>query len=73
MDFVQIFFIDTYGHVLSDGEKTSQANIHVFAWENAKNWKNKNIGKIDNFQMVVTSLFVDRNEWSSYQKKGKNL
>ena len=31
------------------------------------------IAKIDNFQMILTWVFVDRSEQFSYQKKGKNL
>ena len=30
-DFVQIFFVGTYGHVLSECKIKSRANIHVFA------------------------------------------
>ena len=29
--------------------------------------------KYCHFQTIVTQVYVDRSEWSSYQKKGKNL
>ena len=84
-DFVQIFFVGTYGQVLLGCGIKSRANIHVFAWKIAKIWKtpilfimalaviSDKIAKIGLFETVVARLFMGRSEWYSYQKKGKNL
>ena len=31
-DFVQMFFVDTYGYMLWNGEIKSWANFHIFVW-----------------------------------------
>ena len=53
--------------------KNRQRTFTFLREKSRKTEKRKNIAIIDNFQTVVTSLFVDRPERSSYQKKGEKL